>query len=67
MEARLRVGQLPPGVFTDELRKNDAIDVLDPFQSSRDWFELELVGFQVKPAETCRLRFGSGSIGRSLN
>jgi hypothetical protein len=31
-------------------RKNDFGDVLDPFLIGDDWFELELVGFQVKPA-----------------
>jgi hypothetical protein len=33
-------------------RKNDAIFVLDPFQVESGWFELEFVGFQVKPAAT---------------
>jgi hypothetical protein len=33
-------------------RKNDAIFVLDPFQVKAGWFELEFVGFQVKPAAT---------------
>jgi hypothetical protein len=33
-------------------RKNDAIFVLDPFQVKSGWFELEFVGFQVKPAAT---------------
>ena len=33
-------------------RKNDAIFVLDPFQVKPGWFELEFVGFQVKPAAT---------------
>jgi hypothetical protein len=32
-------------------RKNDAIAVLDPFRVKAGWFELDLVGFQVKPAE----------------
>ena len=31
-------------------RKNTFGDVLDPFLIEDDWFELELVGFQVKPA-----------------
>jgi hypothetical protein len=31
-------------------RKNNFGDVLDPFLIEDDWFELELVGFQVKPA-----------------
>ncbi len=30
-------------------RKNDAIAVLDPFRIKQGWFELDLVGFQVKP------------------
>jgi hypothetical protein len=33
-------------------RKNDAVFVLDPFQVESGWFELEFVGFQVKPAAT---------------
>jgi hypothetical protein len=33
-------------------RKNDALFVLDPFRVKSGWFELELVGFQVKPAAT---------------
>jgi len=37
-------------------RKNDAIAVLDPFQIQAGWFELELVGFQVKPSEALRPR-----------
>jgi hypothetical protein len=32
-------------------RKNDAIAVLDPFRVKTGWFELDLVGFQVKPSE----------------
>jgi hypothetical protein len=32
-------------------RKRDFPDVLDPFLIGDDWFELELVGFQVKPAK----------------
>lgn len=32
-------------------RKQDFSDVLDPFLIGDDWFELELVGFQVKPAQ----------------
>ena len=36
-------------------RKNDAIFVLDPFRIRTGWFELDLVGFQVKPAAHCRL------------
>jgi hypothetical protein len=32
-------------------RKSDAIYVLDPFRIKPGWFELELVGFQVKPSE----------------
>jgi hypothetical protein len=32
-------------------RKNDAIAVLDPFRVKHGWFELDLVGFQVKPSE----------------
>jgi len=32
-------------------RKNDAISVLDPFRIKVGWFELELVGFQLKPAD----------------
>jgi len=35
-------------------RKNDAIYVLDPFQVKPGWFELELVGFQVKPADNLK-------------
>jgi hypothetical protein len=31
-------------------RKNDAIAVLDPFRVKTGWFELELVGFQVRPS-----------------
>lgn len=31
-------------------RKNDFGDVLDPFEVEDGWFELELVGFQVRPA-----------------
>ncbi len=31
-------------------RKNEAIFVLDPFKVRSGWFELEFVGFQVKPA-----------------
>ena len=31
-------------------RKNDAIFVLDPFRVRSGWFEIEFVGFQVKPA-----------------
>jgi hypothetical protein len=31
-------------------RKDDAIFVLDPFEVKTGWFELEFVGFQVKPA-----------------
>lgn len=31
-------------------RKQDFSDVLDPFLIGDDWFELELVGFQVNPA-----------------
>jgi hypothetical protein len=30
-------------------RKNDFGDVLDPFQLTPHWFQLELVGFQVVP------------------
>lgn len=30
-------------------RKGNAADVLDPFEIADDWFELELVGFQVMP------------------
>jgi len=30
-------------------RKNDFGDVLDPFEIGLDWFELELVGFQIIP------------------
>jgi hypothetical protein len=33
-------------------RKNDAIYVLDPFQVKTGWFELDLVRFLVKPAES---------------
>jgi hypothetical protein len=33
-------------------RKNDALFVLDPFRVKSGWFELELVGFQVKPGAT---------------
>ena len=36
-------------------RKKDAIYVLDPFQVKTGWFELELVGFQIKPG-----RFAAG-------
>jgi hypothetical protein len=32
-------------------RKQNFSDVLDPFLVGDDWFELELVGFQVKPAQ----------------
>lgn len=32
-------------------RKRDFGDVLDPFLIEDDWFEMELVGFQVKPAK----------------
>jgi hypothetical protein len=32
-------------------RKREFGDVLDPFLIEDDWFELELVGFQVKPAK----------------
>jgi hypothetical protein len=32
-------------------RKNDAIAVLDPFRVRDGWFELDLVGFQVKPSD----------------
>ena len=32
-------------------RKREFGDVLDPFLIGDDWFELELVGFQVKPAK----------------
>lgn len=32
-------------------RKRDFGDVLDPFLIEDDWFELELVGFQVKPGK----------------
>jgi hypothetical protein len=32
-------------------RKREFGDVLDPFLVEDDWFELELVGFQVKPAK----------------
>jgi hypothetical protein len=40
-------------------RKNDAIAVLDPFRVKQGWFELDLVGFQIRPSEmlsphTCR-------------
>lgn len=35
-------------------RKSDFTDVLDPFLIGDDWFELELVGFQVKPAKHLR-------------
>ncbi len=31
-------------------RKKDAVGVFDPFQVESGWFELEFVGFQVKPA-----------------
>lgn len=31
-------------------RKNDFSDVIDPFDAIDDWFQLELVGFQVLPA-----------------
>jgi hypothetical protein len=31
-------------------RKNDAIFVMDPFQIGPGWFELEFVGFRLKPA-----------------
>ncbi len=31
-------------------RKRDFSDVLDPFEVENGWFELELVGFQVRPA-----------------
>ncbi len=30
-------------------RKKDAVAVLDPFQVEMGWFELEFVGFQVRP------------------
>lgn len=30
-------------------RKNDYLDVLDPFEIDDDWFHLELVGYQVIP------------------
>lgn len=30
-------------------RKSDFSDVLDPFEIGTNWFELELVGFQVRP------------------
>ena len=30
-------------------RKNDYQDVLDPFDVQDDWFEMEFVGFQLKP------------------
>lgn len=33
-------------------RKSDAIFVLDPFRVKSGWFQLEFVGFQVKPAAT---------------
>jgi hypothetical protein len=29
--------------------KNDLTSILDPFEVQDDWFELELVGFQIKP------------------
>lgn len=32
-------------------RKNDFEDVLDPFEIQDEWFELEFVGFQVKPGK----------------
>lgn len=32
-------------------RKNDAIAVLDPFRVKEGWFELDLVGFQIRPSE----------------
>lgn len=32
-------------------RKKDFTDVLDPFEVEDDWFELELVGFQVIPGK----------------
>jgi len=32
-------------------RKQNFGDVLDPFEIGDDWFELEFVGFQVKPAK----------------
>lgn len=35
--------------------KNDAPDVLDPFLIGDDWFQLELVGFQVLPGATLSL------------
>ena len=35
---------------TMNARKRDFSDVLDPFEVGADWFELELVGFQVLPA-----------------
>lgn len=31
-------------------RKNDAPDVLDPFEVETGWFELEVVSFQLKPS-----------------
>jgi hypothetical protein len=35
-------------------RKTDAVAVLDPVEIQAGWFELELVGFQVKPSELLR-------------
>ncbi len=32
-------------------RKGDAVSVLDPFEVEDGWFELELVAFQVRPAD----------------
>jgi hypothetical protein len=37
-------------------RKNDFGDVLDPFEIVDGWFELELVGFQVIPADNLHLK-----------
>ncbi len=35
-------------------RKSDLESVLDPFEVQNDWFELELVAFQVKPRKRFR-------------
>lgn len=32
-------------------RKNNYMDVLDPFEIENDWFHIELVGFQVIPSD----------------
>ncbi len=48
-------------------RKRDFTDVIDPFEVQNGWFEMEFVGFQVKPAaglDAGTARLVEGTISR---